>query len=377
MALPSSAARTLLLGAPLLLCSALPGAAMMVATLSSSPARAQEVENGLLRVKATVDGAQVYVDNKEIGVTPITTYLPPGDHTVRVSADNFDPFVRRVTVTTGRTVELVADLLPGAGTVEFIAEPAGATLTLNDREQYPTPVRLRDLQPGDYRWRLAAPAHEPQEGSFTFTRGKNLLFTPRLDSSAGRFSVASRPEGAEVFLDGQLVGTTPLELRDIPPGVHQVLLDMKGQAAVLRTVDTSDGSRGQVDVRLPDDGAALVVKTPSADATVRLNGVKVGSGRKVRLPELERGRYTLEVTAPGRPTAETRIEVPDGGGAWWKARMTGRQAELREYTPLVRSWAFWAGTSAVAAGATTGAILAYNAGIPDPTPEGDILVTLP
>lgn len=377
MALRSSAARSLLCSAPLLLGSVVPGAATLLCCLRPVPAHAQQAEQGLLRVKATVDGAVVYVDNQELGVTPITTYLPPGDHTVRVAADNYDPFVRRVTVTTGRTVELAADLLPGAGTVEFIVEPSGATLTLNDREQYPTPVRLRDLQPGEYRWSLTAPAYEPQEGSFTFSRGRNLLFSPKLESSAGRFTVHSRPEGAEVFLDGQRVGTTPLELRDIPPGVHQVLLDQKGQAAVLRTVDTTDGSRGQVDVRLPDDGAALVVKTPSSDAVVRLNGVKVGSGRKVRLPELERGRYTLEVTASGRPTAETRIEVPDNGGAWWKAHMKGREAELRPYTPLVRSWAFWAGTTAVAAGATTGAIIAYNAGIPDPTPEGDILVTLP
>lgn len=363
MAALSRAARTLLACLPPL--------------LAATPALAQDAENGLLRVKATVDGATVYVDNQELGVTPITSYLPPGDHTVRVAADNYDPFVRRVTISTGRTVELSADLLPGAGTVEFIVEPGGATLTLNEREQYPTPVRLRDLQPGEYRWTLTAPASEPLEGSFTFERGRNLLLTPTLESSAGKMSISSRPEGAEVFLDGQLAGVTPLELKDVAPGVHQVLFDLKGQAAVLRTVDTTDGSKGEVDVRLPDSGASLVVRTPSADAVVRLNGVKVGAGRKVRLPELERGRYTLEVTAPGQQAAETRIEVPDNGGAHWRAKLDSEGSALSEYTPLTRSWIFWAGSAAVAGGAATAGIIAYNAGIPDPTPAGDIQVSLP
>lgn len=361
---PSPQARALLACVPVLL-------------LAASPAHAQDGETGLLHVTATVEGAQVYVDNQVLGQTPITSYLPPGNHMVRVAADDFDPFVRRVTIYNGRTVELAADLLPGKGTVEFVVEPSGATLTLNERDEYPTPVRLRDLQPGQYRWALTATGHEPEEGEFTFEVGKNLLIIEQLDSSRGRFSVTSRPEGADVYLDGQHIGVTPIDLEGVEPGLHQVLLDMKGQASVLRTIDTSDGSKGEISARLPDKGASLVVKTPSSHAVVRLNGVRVGVGRKVKLPELERGRYTLQVTAPGMASAEERIEVPDSGGTNWRARLGDDGGQLTEYTPLTRSWAFWAGSAAVAGGAAAGGIIAYNASIPDPTPVGDILVTLP
>lgn len=357
-----------------------PAAAALVfqlGTLSlSGPAWAQEDETGLLKVTASVDGAQVYLDNALVGEAPLTTYAPPGPHTVRVSADFHDPFVRRVTVVADRTTELTASLLPGNGTVEFAVEPTGAQLTLNDRDEYKTPVRLRELSPGTYSWRLDADGYEPASGEFTFETGVNLLIVQELQSSRGRFSVASRPEGASVFLDGELVGTTPLELEGIAPATHQVLLELKGHAAVIRTVDTSDGSKGVVDARMPESGASLTVKTNSSDAAVRLNGVKVGEGRRVRVPELERGRYDLTVSEPGGAPVQARIEVPASGGAWWSAHL-GDKERLKEYTPLTRSWIFWAGAGAVAGGAATGGLIAYNASIPDPVPEGDIVVSLP
>ncbi len=349
----------------------------LAATLAATEAPAHADDTGMLRVTAPVQGAVVYVDNELLGDAPITTYVAQGSHTVRVAADHYDPFVRRVNISRGRTTELAADLLPGGGTVEFVVDPAGAVLTLNGRDEYPTPVRLRQLEPGTYKWHLEAPAHEPDDGEFDFQPGKNLLLVEQLESSSGRFSVTSRPEGAEVFLDGRGVGQTPVQLEGIDPGMHQVLLDMKGYATILRTVDTTDGSKGVVNVRLSESGAGLTVKTNDNDATVRLNGVQVGAGRSVRLPELERGRYTLSVSAPGAQSVEARIEIPETGGAWWKAKLSDDRAELKAYTPLTRSWAFWAGAGAVAAAGTTGGIIAYNATIPDPIPAGDIVVDVP
>ncbi len=41
-------------------------------------------------------------------------------------------------------------------------------------------------------------------------------------------SVESRPAGAQVFIDGQLVGTTPLSLAEVPAGDHALHLDHDG-----------------------------------------------------------------------------------------------------------------------------------------------------
>lgn len=352
--------------------------ACLTAWLSlASPAHALDGDTGLLKVLTSIPGAEVFVDNASVGTAPLTTYLSPGDHTVRVAAPQFDPFVRRVTITAGRTVELKADLIPGGSTVEFIVEPSGATLTMNGKDTHPTPVRLRDVVAGSHTWTLEAKGHEPKSGAFSFERGTNLLIDERLESSAGKLSFRSRPDGADVFLNGELVGNTPLEVNGVDPGLHQVLLDLPGHATVVRTLDTNDGSKGEVDVKLPENGSSLVVKAPSSAAIIRLNGVKIGQGRKVRIPKLERGRYTLLVTLPDGSSREERIEVEDRGGSRFKAVSSGEAMRIREFTPLTRSWYFWAGTATLAGGAATGGLIAYNTSIPDPVPEGEILVDLP
>lgn len=345
---------------------------------SGAPAEAQApAETGLLRVQASAPGAVVFVDGERVGEAPLTTYVAAGDHTVRITADNFDPFVRRVSIIPNRTVDLRADLIPGGSTVEFIVEPSGATLTMNGKDSQPTPVRLRDVQPGTHQWTLEARGHEPKSGSFRFERGQNLLIQERLESSAGRLSFRTRPEGADVFLDGQKVGSTPLELAGVPLGPHQVLLDLPGHASVVRSLDTTDGSKGVVDLKLPEQGGKLVVRTPDSAGLVRLNGVRIGQGRKVRLPEVERGRYTLLVSLPDGAFVEERIEVEDTGANHYKATLQGDALRIKPTTPLTRNWLVWAGVATVASGAAAGGIIAWNASIPDPIPEGDVLVELP
>jgi hypothetical protein len=44
----------------------------------------------------------------------------------------------------------------------------------------------------------------------------------------GSLYVDSRPGGARVFLDGKLIGTTPMEMPSVPAGEHAVRLERDG-----------------------------------------------------------------------------------------------------------------------------------------------------
>ena len=45
---------------------------------------------------------------------------------------------------------------------------------------------------------------------------------------AGALAVDSRPAGAKVFVDGKLVGTTPMSLPSVPAGSHAIRLEHDG-----------------------------------------------------------------------------------------------------------------------------------------------------
>ncbi|HHY46750.1 MAG TPA: DUF4384 domain-containing protein [Firmicutes bacterium] len=55
----------------------------------------------------------------------------------------------------------------------------------------------------------------------------------------GAVNVSSSPSGARVFLDGQERGYTPIFIRDVPLGEHEVVLIMRGYHAVVHPFNVS------------------------------------------------------------------------------------------------------------------------------------------
>jgi hypothetical protein len=336
-----------------------------------SAARAEEA-TAILKVKASVDGAEVYVDGALLGKSPLTKYLAPGAHQLRVVADHHDPYVRRVELVPDRTLEVAAQLVAGKGTIEFDTTAHGARVFVDGVDRGPAPIRLPAPKPGQVAWRVEAPKHEPAEGVIDVVAGRNYLVPVELASSAGVFVVESTPKGATVWLDGEEVGVTPLKLTGVEAGEHGVRVQLDGRAAVLRVVDTTDGSRGEVKATLPETGGTVVVTTGLADARVFLDDVLVGTGDEVRVGPLEKGRAKVRVEAGDRQAVDT-ITVPTRGTV--ALRLAGDA--LVERKPLVQRWGFWAavGGGVVAGGATAGIVAAASQ--PDPPPAGDTVVVLP
>lgn len=70
---------------------------------------------------------------------------------------------------------------------------------------------------------------------------------------AGTLSIDSRPVGASVFIDGQLVGTTPLLLPHISPGTHTVRLKLAAHQDWRSTEQVVPDGRNRVTAALEQD----------------------------------------------------------------------------------------------------------------------------
>jgi hypothetical protein len=335
---------------------------------------------GTISVNSNVDGANVYVDYVEVGVTPFEGDLTIGSHSIRIAADNFTPWTTRVEIEVGSSSEVSAELFSGNGTVEFMVTPVGAAVTVDGQVVGSAPIRLSDMPFGDHEFTLTAPQYEPVAGSFSYTSGANVLVFEQMQSSRGLFAFGSNPSGADVYLDSDFVGVTPLSLTEVDSGVHRVRVQLEGYGTVLREVDTSEGSRGDVQVTMVADSPELIVKTGNDDATVYVDGHLIEEGSKVSL-DLARGTYVLRVEAPGFQTAERSVRVPREGRVSYRATLSldgsPEHSALEIITPLTSRWTFWAAVGAGAVGAgVTGAIVAESME-PDPPPTGDVEVLLP
>lgn len=345
--------------------------ALLLNLLAALVPGAHAETTGILKVKSNVDGAEIWVDGAMLGKAPVTRYLPPGAHTLRVVADFHDPFVRRVEIVADRTVEVNASLVTGKGSIEFTG-PAGGHVFLDGVDRGALPIRLPAPAVGKRTWRVEAPKHEPAEGAIDFVAGHNYLVEVVASSSAGVFVVESTPVGAKVQLDGKDVGVTPLRLTDVPLGKHGVLVALEGRAAVARAVDTSGGDRGEVKVSLPEGGTVLAVTTGRDDAKVYVDGALVGTGSAVKSVPLAKGRYKVRVDLGGTDATDT-VSVPARGQL--ALRVAGD--DLVERKPLVQRWGFWAAVGGgVAVGGATAAVIAASSQ-PPPPPTGDTVAAMP
>jgi hypothetical protein len=110
-----------------------------------------------------------------------------------------------------------------------------------------TPATVRDLSQGAHRLTITRPGYTPEERRFVISASRpapsmTIALAPARTTApppraaapgaaagfAGGLAVDSRPAGAKVFVDGKLVGTTPMLLPSVPAGSHAIRLERDG-----------------------------------------------------------------------------------------------------------------------------------------------------
>jgi serine/threonine-protein kinase len=134
---------------------------------------------------------------------------------------------------------------PAPGRLLVRSTPGGASVSVDGRDYGRTPAAVRDLAQGAHRVRIMHDGYTAEERRVVITASRPAqtisveLMRPLAAASAAakpaapeRYTAAlvveSRPAGAKVFVDGELVGATPLSLPSVAVGSHAVRLEHDG-----------------------------------------------------------------------------------------------------------------------------------------------------
>lgn len=130
------------------------------------------------------------------------------------------------------------------------AEQAVARAQRSQRPPSPGDERPAPTAGRDFTESVVPPVVPPSEsaaGAAGSERTDPIAQSDRLDPrEPGVLQVDSRPRGAQVFVDGRLVGTTPLMLTEVRPGSHAVRIDLRGHRRWVASVDVAPGERQRV-----------------------------------------------------------------------------------------------------------------------------------
>jgi len=119
---------------------ALVASALALALLVPQVSRAAG-KSGFVTVQCPVEGAAVSVDGKSVGVVPLAAIaLAPGKHTVRVKKLGYLEYSETLQIASGKTSQIIADLLPFAGILKLRCNIAGAQVTVDGKPVGKSPL---------------------------------------------------------------------------------------------------------------------------------------------------------------------------------------------------------------------------------------------
>jgi len=191
---------------------------------SPAPLASPAALSGSLHVQTDTPGMAVVVDDVERGPSPLTVSdLAPGEHQVVVRGDH-RTFRRSVSIEAGETLTLVlSPVAPGAAVAGWLTVSAPVVMQLRESGQLLGTTETEKLM-------LAAGDHDieliNEQLGFrtirTITVAAGKVTSAVVELPPGLLSINAQP-WAEVWLDGERVGETPLANLPARLGTREVV----------------------------------------------------------------------------------------------------------------------------------------------------------
>src|SRR5262245_48547341 len=106
-----------------------------------------------------------------------------------------------------------------------------------------------------------------------------IAATPAVDSeSTGVLSIVSDPAGAVAYVDGRVIGQTPIDVPRLAAGDHRVRLIKEGYLENGRIVTVARGTRQTLQVRMT--GHSVAASAPAPASAEQVTGGSGGSNKK-------------------------------------------------------------------------------------------------
>lgn len=167
------------------------------------------------------------------------------------------------------------------------------------------------LKYGEHMYRVEHPLYETKTGVLAIKNKKEQLAI-NLIPAYGYLSITSAPVGAEVTMNGKVLGRTPLKSEALREGTYRVKTFLSAYSEDVRDVTVVRGQTQNVTIPLDATfGYMEVNTTPEQGADVYINDMKVGK-TPYRSNKLSEGIYKLKVIQWMYAPQEREVQIAKG-----------------------------------------------------------------
>ena len=276
------------------------------------------VKDATLAVESDPIGADVRIDGKHRGKTPLTIALTPGTYTVLVgdgdaskerriilaAAERASMYLERADVDT-----VVPPLTNGA--LSVVTEPAGGRISVDGTDRGAAPLVIHDLAAGEHRVVVRSQGVVVYQQTVRLEAGAtSTVFAGATTSVAGGWLEVQSPLRLQIYEGARLVGTTDTDRLMLPTGDHQLTFsDEHSGFGFSRAVRITAGATTNVAVQIPKApvnvnaipwaevwfGNERLGETPIANYMLPLGSHQI----ELRHPQLGTRRATVSVSMNG------------------------------------------------------------------------------
>ena len=274
----------------------------------------QDAGGSYLMLSVEPKNAVVYIDEQmqaSDGTGEYIAALPYGEHQYRVEAGSYMPEAGVVTI--GKEKKSLSIKLQSAlASIAVNSTTPGTQIYVNDKLRG-TGNWTGNLPAGMYIIEGRLDGHRSQRQSVTLAKQDQKAVTlPALEAIVGSLDVRYKPLGAEVWLDGKQLGSSPDLFRNILVGNHSLVIKKAGCAEYSETITLAEGETKLVSGTL-QQGREITISCATAGAHIFVDGTDMGASPFNG--SLSFGSHKVYATAGGKRTAERTVDVPNGTGA--------------------------------------------------------------
>ena len=240
-----------------------PVAASPPQVLPPPPLPAAEEIIGKINIRSNPSGARIFLNGKETGKTTpaVIDDLKQGRYTVRLLKEDFQPLVRSVNIASSKPYSIEEKLLE-------IKKPA------------------------------EEPVKEPAK--------------PAATGGEGSIRITSNPSGADVFVNGEKQGITPVTVRARAGTVKVLVTKGDDRLPCRQTISLQAGAESKIDCPLGDLFGKVEVSSSPPRAEVFFNGKKLNGKTPLTIEKVKRDRaHTIRLEMNGFKPWERSFDLED------------------------------------------------------------------
>ena len=237
----------------------------------------QDAGGSFLALTVEPKNASVYIngelqqidDNGELMVM-----LPYGEHQYRIEANGYMNEAGVIAV--GKeTVTKAIRLKSALATLKINSTTPGADIIVNNQKRG-TGSWSGSLTAGMYLIECQKPGYHSYQTSITLAKQEEKALTiPALTAKYGSIVVSVKPIGAEVWMDGAKLGTSPGVFSNVLATKHTIEVKKAGYQTLRKTFELAEGEKNTIDGALEKEQAAAPAPAPSGSGS---GGSSRGSG---------------------------------------------------------------------------------------------------